>query len=173
MKLRTFSSTLVFSIAVSASMPTFAQNAPPAHGGFGSRFVGPTTVPMRQVDAALAQLGKAETDEDKRVAEDALREALDKEFDANIAKRQGELEKIRERLAQMEAVLQKRLDNKEKIVGLRLQVLVAETEQLGWSQNSNSRWPTPAAPSRYSSGTIVNPAERLNPPSQAQPLPSR
>ena len=55
-------------------------------------------------------------------------------------RRKSELNAIKQRLAEMETLLQKRVENKESIIALRMQVLTSQAEGLGWPEgNSRSR----------------------------------
>jgi len=53
--------------------------------------------------------------------------------EADIEHRQAELDKIKQRVAEMEAHLEKRAAAKDEIIDLRVQVLVNQAEGLGWS----------------------------------------
>ncbi|GEM_PF-5512099 len=102
------------------------------NGGF------PQTTPNPTVQAQVA-FAAATTEEERIAAKEKLEEALSKEFDVDIARREAELEKIRNQLAKLAESLQKRIDAKSKIVALRAQVLTAESEGLEWRSSSPVR----------------------------------
>lgn len=61
------------------------------------------------------------------------KEALEIQFDADIAKRRMELSAIKKRVEKMEATLEKRIADKDKIIDLRFQVIQNDAQGLGWS----------------------------------------
>jgi len=95
---------------------------------------------------AQHRLARAETDEARQEATTELRELLNASFELDLAKRQSELAAIKQRVAMMESKLQKRIAAKEKIIGLRLQVLLNDADGLGWNgdiQRSSSDFRNP------------------------------
>ena len=92
------------------------------------------TNPNPDAYASQQLLAVAKTDEQKKDAKEKLSKALDREFEADVARRRSELDAIKERLATMEALLKKRVDGKEEIVALRLQVMLNNASGLGWPE---------------------------------------
>ena len=107
------------------------------------------TTKLGPTSKAQAELAAAKTEEEKQSAKKKLREALAADFDVDVERRQADLERIRQQLSKLEGVLQKRIQNKEKVVDLRLQVLTAEVEGLGWG-TSKRRLSKPTAATEVS-----------------------
>lgn len=61
-----------------------------------------------------------------------LKEALEKQFDAQQKRRSLEVTKIEERLSKLKDTMKKRETAKETIVGRRLDELTGVTDELGW-----------------------------------------
>lgn len=72
-----------------------------------------------------------------------LKAALEKAFDRRLALQAEEAQALRERLAKVEAALEKRKSLREKIVELRLQQLVTDPE-LEWDASAGRVWPVPS-----------------------------
>ncbi|MGD9854147.1 MAG: hypothetical protein AB7U20_04270 [Planctomycetaceae bacterium] len=92
--------------------------------------------PLSKFDALHLKLKSVKSDEEKEAVTKELRDALLTAFDADMRQRQAELDKIKQRVAAMEAELEKRTAAKDDIVALRLQVLVNDAAGLGWSDNA-------------------------------------
>ncbi len=95
----------------------------------------PTAKANRQLRTAQQRLAKAEDEKAKEVAIAEVRKALGAYFDVDLERRQSELAAIKKRVAEMEGQLKKRVDAKEDIIALRLQVLLNDADGLGWSYN--------------------------------------
>ncbi len=107
-------------------------------GGYGmgrsrGRQFGPEREARNRLLKAQQLLAKAEGEKAKQEAITEMREALGAYFDADLDRRQSELDAIRKRVAEMEFKLQKRVDGREKIIALRLQVILNDADGLGWS----------------------------------------
>ncbi len=99
--------------------------------------VQPSTRTNSKTAKAYALLKKAESDEDKKQAEEDLREALSEEYDLSLESHENNLAQLRARLEELEQELAKRRDAKDQLVDLRLQMIVNEVNGLGWpGQNS-------------------------------------
>ena len=94
--------------------------------------------PSQKAQIAQNQLVSAISDEEKGAAKESLSKALEECFDVDIKNREAQLESIRQRLAEMEAQLKKRVEGKDEIVRLRLQVLVNNASGLGWPDASGN-----------------------------------
>ena len=106
--------------------------------------------PSQKAQMAQTQLASATNDDEKSAAKKSLSEALEECFDLDIKNREAQLEAIRQRLAEMEAQVKKRIEGKDEIVQLRLQVLMNNASGLGWTDapgnafgNQNGDWLSP------------------------------
>ena len=97
----------------------------------------PEPTPYQRSEMAQRELASAQSDEEKSKAKETLSKALSDCFDQDVENRKQELESIRTRLAEMETQLKKRMDGKDDIVRLRLQVLANNANGLGWADPSN------------------------------------
>ncbi len=98
-----------------------------------------------QVAQAQQALAAASSPEERERVQAKLREALNQQFDADMQQREKELEGIRQRVAEMTRLLEKRSAAKEQIIELRLQVLAQDADGLGWA-SAAGRWPSNAGP---------------------------
>lgn len=89
-----------------------------------------TAQASREVESAVAKLKKATSDDDKKAAEEIVKEKLGELFDLKTASREREITALEKRLAEMRNQLEKRSDEKNQIVRLRLQTLVNEANGL-------------------------------------------
>ncbi|MFK7735053.1 MAG: hypothetical protein AB8B50_03430, partial [Pirellulaceae bacterium] len=70
---------------------------------------------------------------------------LDEQFEQDMASREQRIEKLEEQIDQLRAQIEKRKDAKEKLIGLRIELMMNESEGLGFpstwnSSNSGSRF---------------------------------
>jgi hypothetical protein len=79
--------------------------------------------------------------EDKAELRKKLSDALGKQFDANAQQQQKELDELEKEIANLRALLKKRLDAKSTIVERRLEQLVQDAEGLGWTAPGAGRNP--------------------------------
>ncbi len=119
-----------------SSMSTTATAFPAQAVVHGQAMVNEYAVAVQNAQQFLKSAG---TDKEREEAQDGLREALSAQFDADVKKREEELESIRKRLTEMTELLEKRTAAKEEIVDLRLQVLSQDADGLGWA-DSNDGW---------------------------------
>lgn len=89
-----------------------------------------TAQASREVESAVAKLKKATSDDGRKAAEEIVKEKLGKLFDLKTASREREITALEKRLAEMRSQLEKRSDEKNQIVRLRLQTLVNEANGL-------------------------------------------
>jgi hypothetical protein len=114
--------------------------------------------PLQAQATRLAQqFAKAEKDEEKKELRKKLTEVLNQLFDAHIHQQEKELLDLEKQLAELQALLKKRQDNKSTIVDRRIDTLVQEANGMGWTAPGHSAifgghgfgagsWFTPAAP---------------------------
>ncbi len=117
----------------------FAQfEVQPAAGGFPARALA-TVRNDDPVAAAVAALKEAKDDAARQAAELELRKSLETDYDARLESYEKHLDHLETELAKMRDQLQKRKMAKSAMVDLRLQVLKAEADDLGWPNEINSR----------------------------------
>lgn len=80
------------------------------------------------------QLANAESDEQREELKAKLRDALNRQFDAQQERRTEEIASIEERLGKLKETLQKRDAAKEAIVGKRLDQLMGVKDELAWEE---------------------------------------
>jgi hypothetical protein len=130
-----------------AGAAVFAQTgvapvpAPPGYGGPaypGSP--GGFFAPSQSQSAQLAhQYVKAAKEEDKKEIRKKLVDLLNQQFDLHIQQQQKELEELEKQIAELKAVLKKRMDAKTTIVERRIDQLVQEADGLGWTSPGTPR----------------------------------
>lgn len=110
-----------------------------------AQFHSPVHESAQLVQQAQQALAAASSPEERERVQAKLREALNQQFDADMQQREKELEGIRQRVAEMSRLLEKRSAAKEQIIELRLQVLAQDADGLGWA-SAAGRWPGNAGP---------------------------
>lgn len=105
-------------------------------GGFGSTGNFPRSSPLGQamdkLNQAKAAVKKANTDEEKKKADEQLVKALNDYFEQDMVQRKAELAAVKKRLEDLEKQLQKRESSKGDIVDLQKKVIVNELNGLGF-----------------------------------------
>jgi hypothetical protein len=81
---------------------------------------------------AAAAVSAAEDSEAKTAAEKKLADALDKVFEDDLKRREGDLVKIEERLKKLRALVALRREKKQEIIDLQRNVVLHEAEGLGF-----------------------------------------
>jgi len=92
----------------------------------------PSAFFQQQIDAAVETLRVAQSDEEKRVAKDALRKALSDLFTQDMHVREVQAREIETRLAKLRQQYQAREKAKDEIIDLQLQVLEKNAAGLGF-----------------------------------------
>lgn len=92
----------------------------------------PLKTALNGVNEARQNVQRAKSEEDRTNAATDLRKALGEYFDQDMKARQQEIDTINEGLQEMESSLQKRVAAKDDIVDLHLQVLINESNGLGF-----------------------------------------
>ena len=85
----------------------------------------------KALSALRKKLAEAKTDEDKVAVGQELRSAINDFFGADMKRRGAELEKVKQRVGQMELHLTKRVSAKNEIIELQLKSFVYEADGLG------------------------------------------
>lgn len=93
----------------------------------------------KKIKEAAKALRQAETDQDRADAKATLADLLGADYDSRLADYEAHLEKLEDQLSEMRGKLAKRRDAKSKMIELRIQVLEAEADDLGWPTRMNSR----------------------------------
>lgn len=86
----------------------------------------------RDLRNALRKLQKAESDDDKSDAKSEIKEALEGQYDAFLEQNQAQVDALFDRLKALEEQLERRRDAKDRLVKLKLEMLVSQAEGLGW-----------------------------------------
>lgn len=89
-----------------------------------------------RIQTATKQMRNAESSTDRTKAQDELREALAEDYDARLDAYEKHLDELENQLADMRAKLKRRREAKKDMVELRIQVLAAEADDLGWPSNT-------------------------------------
>ncbi len=116
---------------------------------------------------AVQELKKAKTDEEKQAAQDAVKVELEKLYDVYLAQNEKQLQQLEERLVKLRDQLEKRKQAKEKLVDLRLQMMISEAEGLGWPGNSNfgnMNFRSPLALDPFSASNPIAPNSNVRAP---------
>ena len=92
-------------------------------------------VAEKSLKAAVGKLKAAESDD----AEQELKIALEKFFDADLKAREAEIDGIEKRVERLVALIKKRRDAEERIISLQLQVLKNEADGLGFFSSRRQR----------------------------------
>lgn len=100
-------------------------------------FSAPSQSPMA---AAIAALKSAKTDEQKAAAKEKVKIELEKQYDAFLAKDQTRVDQLFDRLKKLEEQLEKRKAAKDRLVELKLEMMVSQAEGLGWPTDNNQNF---------------------------------
>ena len=95
------------------------------------------------VRTAMAAL-KNSDGESREDAKQDLQKALGEEYDMLLADYDKNLDRLAKQLAEMQEKLNRRKAAKDDMIRLRLQVLEAQADDLGWPGQSNGTFPTRA-----------------------------
>lgn len=89
----------------------------------------------KRIDTAVEKLRGAESSAERSDAEEELESALSEEYSARLDSYEEYLGKLDEELADMRKRLKRRREAKDEMIALRIKVLTAEAEDLGWPSN--------------------------------------
>jgi len=95
--------------------------------------------PEDAIMKAARSLRTAESTDDKQAAEKTLRELLSKDYDSRLAGYEKHLDEMEAKLKEMRDKLKRRRAAKSEMIDLRVRVLEAEADDLGWPARTNSR----------------------------------
>lgn len=85
-----------------------------------------------RISVAIEALRSADGDSAREAAKSELASALSEDYDARMDEYQNYLDDLEKKLEEMKGKLQRRRQAKEDMVRLRLQVVEAEADDLGW-----------------------------------------
>jgi uncharacterized protein YlxW (UPF0749 family) len=123
-----------------AAAAVLAQQAiVPASPGRDIFYAGPYSSAHSPSAQLAQQYVKATKEEDKKDIRKKLVDALNLQFDQHIQHQQKELEDLEKQIADLKAVLKKRLDAKTTIVERRIDQLLQEADGLGWTSPGTPR----------------------------------
>lgn len=127
---------------------------------------------------ALHEFKSAESDDDKDDAKGKVKTELEKQYDAFLERDQKRIDQLFDRLKKLEAQLEKRKDAKDRLVELKLEMLISQAEGLGWPTDNSgiiygpSLMPTPVQePAFYDSGIGIDPSMTLTPSAPIRSVP--
>jgi TolA-binding protein len=117
-------------------------------------------VDSHQESAQLAkQYVDSKKEDERREIRKKLTDVLTQQFDEQIQQQQQELEDLEKQIANLRALLKKRLDAKSAIVERRIEQLIQDAEGLGWNapgtpggagvQPFGAYYGRPATPGRF------------------------
>ncbi len=96
----------------------------------------------RKIQDASNALRNTQSADDRAAAEQTLRELLAEDYDALLAGYETYLDQAEARIKEMRTKLQRRRDAKSDMIDLRVKVLEAEADDLGWpSKMRSNRFP--------------------------------
>lgn len=87
---------------------------------------------QNKVNEAKSNLKNADNSEDRAEARDALAAALAEDYDARLDQYEAEIKRMEEELKAMRKKLDRRRSAKAEMIQLRMQLLEAEADDLGW-----------------------------------------
>ena len=83
------------------------------------------------------QYVKTEKEDERRNIRKKLTDVLEQQFDARAKQQQKELEDLEKQIANLRALLEKRLKAKSTIIERRIEQLIQDAEGLGWNAPSS------------------------------------
>jgi hypothetical protein len=99
-----------------------------------------------QLQAESAELAnkyvKAKNDDEKGEIRKKLKDTLSKQFDLHMGQQRKELQELEKQIEHLRSVLSNRQEQKDRIVGKRIDQLIDEAQGLGWSSagGGNDFW---------------------------------
>ncbi len=96
----------------------------------------------KEIAAAARELRQAKSASDEAAARDKLTELLSQDYDDRLAQYESYIDELQAKLQEMRTKLQRRRDAKREMLELRIKVLEAEADDLGWPSRVSGRFPT-------------------------------
>lgn len=122
----------------------------------------------KTIKEAARALRQGITSEEQEAAKATLAELLGADYDSRLADYEKHLEKLEKQLAVMRGKLEKRREAKAKMIELRIEVLKAEADDLGWPSRMSDRFGSSNFPGRFGSIPQVNGFTRFEPTTPVQ-----
>lgn len=125
-----------------------AQFGRPANGNNPYGSTGPaggTTTSDRlqrnseKLQQVLEELKRADSDDAREAADERLSEIVSLIFDDDLKRRESEVSDIQQRASNLQALIQKRMESKDRIVDLQLKIQLNEVEGLGFTVKPSGR----------------------------------
>ncbi len=113
----------------------------PANFGLSQFGQSKTQKIQNRISQATQLVSNAKTDDERETAEEQLKEALGEDYDARLDDYESHLDQMEKQLAEMRAKLKRRRAAKTEMIQLRMQVVAAEADELGWPSRA-SRFPS-------------------------------
>ncbi len=117
---------------------------------------------------AMGVLKNSESDEEKSEAKKTIKKELEKRYDVFLEQNQARLDEMYDRLKKLEQQMEKRREAKDRMVELKMEMLISQAEGLGWPDDQRSFFNTT---SPFDQRLNVTPI-RSFPASPAQPQPA-
>jgi hypothetical protein len=128
---------LALGLLLAGALTCVAVSAPPqtqVGGSGGAYWVHQGLSNPHQESSQLAkQYVDSKKEDERRDIRKKLTDLLTQQFDQQIQQQQKELEDLEKQIANLRAVLRKRLDAKSAIVERRIEQLIQDAEGLGWN----------------------------------------
>lgn len=153
------------------------RSGPGAEGGVIMSYgFSPGQGPQRgRLHEALEKYRNA-SDESKSAARGEVREELAKEYDRFLEEQQRQIEQLKERIAKLEQQLERRREAKDRMVDLRLEMVLSEADGLGWpgmNPGEPARWLFAPEPGFDAEGGGIRRIQVSSPRPQEGPRPER
>ncbi|MEQ1902549.1 MAG: hypothetical protein ABL888_00020 [Pirellulaceae bacterium] len=91
-----------------------------------------------EMSKAMQTYRDAKSDEDKATARDEIKVQLAKQYDELLANQEHQIKELEDRIAKLKDQLSRRRDAKEKMVNLKLEMVLSQADGLGWPDNDHS-----------------------------------
>ena len=91
-----------------------------------------------EMSQAMQTYRDANSDEDKAKARDEIKVQLAKQYDDLLANQDHQIKELEDRIAKLKDQLSRRRDAKEKMVNLKLEMVLSQADGLGWPDNDHS-----------------------------------
>ena len=104
------------------------------------------TSEQRKTDGKIAEAAKAvrqaKSEDERSKTTEKLTTLLSDDYDDRLEGYDEYLNQLEEKLVEMRSKLQKRREAKDQMIKLRIKVLEAEAEDLGWPERMSGRFPS-------------------------------
>lgn len=87
---------------------------------------------------AMNELKSAESDDDKAAAKEKIKSELETQYDKFLERDQAKVDQLFDRLKKLEEQLERRREAKDRLVELKMEMLISQAEGLGWPGDGNS-----------------------------------